>query len=289
VTWTVTDIHGNLAFCKQTVTVTDIEKPTIAGLFNIETHTDRGVTYASVNLGTPSTNDNCGVASTTNNAPVKFPIGTTIVTWVVRDIHGNLDSTTQTVTVSQMVLVANDDFDSTYMNIPVTVNFIKNDINPNGNDLLATLCGGPRHGTIQYQNDSILVYAPENNYQGPDEIRYSLYDPLLKAISDTATIYIHVGGEFPIIIHNVITPNGDGLNDKWIISGIEKYPANTVQVFNRWGDKIKSYVGYDNTNTYWDGNNKHDEPVPDGTYFYIINIDNVGKFSGWIYLRANTR
>jgi gliding motility-associated-like protein len=97
-----------------------------------------------------------------------------------------------------------------------------------------------------------------------------------------------VGPEVNIVIHNVITPNGDGKNDKWIITGIENYPENSVMVFNRWGDKIRSFTGYDNQSNSWDGTNWQNDPVPDGTYFYIINIDRVGKFKGWIYVRANS-
>ena len=44
--------------------------------------------------------DNCGVATVTNNAPALFPVGTTVVTWTVTDIHGNVtDTATQTVVV----------------------------------------------------------------------------------------------------------------------------------------------------------------------------------------------
>ena len=50
---------------------------------------DAGQCYATgVALGTPTTADNCGVASVTNNAPAQFPVGTTTVTWTVTDNHG---------------------------------------------------------------------------------------------------------------------------------------------------------------------------------------------------------
>ncbi len=41
-----------------------------------------------------------------------------------------------------------------------------------------------------------------------------------------------------IIVHNVITPNGDGVNDTWVIEGIENYPTNSVQVYDKWGDMV---------------------------------------------------
>ncbi len=100
VTWTVTDTHGNTATATQTVTVTDAENPVVSAPANITTNTDPNQTTATVNLGTATTSDNCGVATVTNDAPATFPIGTTTVTWTVTDIHGNTATAVQTVTVT---------------------------------------------------------------------------------------------------------------------------------------------------------------------------------------------
>ena len=101
VTWTVTDIHGNTATCTQTVTVTDDQLPTITCPSDVTVSADTGVCYASgVDLGTPTTDDNCGVATVNNDAPAQFPVGDTIVTWTVTDTSGNTATCTQTVTVT---------------------------------------------------------------------------------------------------------------------------------------------------------------------------------------------
>ncbi|MBI3136138.1 MAG: HYR domain-containing protein [Bacteroidetes bacterium] len=101
VTWTVTDIHGNSITCTQDVVVTDNENPTITCPADVAVNNDPGLcTASSVSLGTPTTNDNCGVATVTNDAPVTFPVGTTTVTWTVTDIHGNLITCTQDVVVT---------------------------------------------------------------------------------------------------------------------------------------------------------------------------------------------
>ena len=54
-------------------------------------------------LGTPTTADNCSVASVTNNAPVAFPLGTTTVTWTVTDGSGRTATATQLVTVTDNI------------------------------------------------------------------------------------------------------------------------------------------------------------------------------------------
>ncbi|MDP1810306.1 MAG: HYR domain-containing protein, partial [Sediminibacterium sp.] len=67
ITWNVTDIHGNAATpVTQTIVVTDNEKPTIS-IAPVSANNDLGACSATVNIGTPVTGDNCGIASVVNN------------------------------------------------------------------------------------------------------------------------------------------------------------------------------------------------------------------------------
>ena len=91
-----------------------------------------------------------------------------------------------------------------------------------------------------------------------------------------------------LIIHNVITPNGDGSNDLWIIDCIEDHPENRVVLFDRWGDQINSLENYNNSTVVWNGTNAKNEPVPDGTYYYILSIKNGKTYKGWVLVRAGT-
>jgi gliding motility-associated-like protein len=184
--------------------------------------------------------------------------------------------------------VAVVDYDSTLMNIPVLINPMENDYDPNGGMLQFQLLEGPYNGNISRVSDSIFNYQPYPNFKGVDSIMYYIYDNDPVPQTDTAMIYIVVGEEIPLDIYNVITPNGDGLNETFTINGIENYPNNTVLIFNRWGDKIRSFNGYDNSAVVWDGTNRHGEPVPDGTYFYVISLEYVGTYQGWIFVRANS-
>ncbi|HEX6916287.1 MAG TPA: HYR domain-containing protein [Chitinophagaceae bacterium] len=102
VTWTVTDIHGNTSTATQQVIVTDNENPSITAPATVSVNNDPGVCSATVaGLGSPVTGDNCGVASVTNDHPsAVYPVGTTVVTWTVTDIHGNSSTATQNVVVT---------------------------------------------------------------------------------------------------------------------------------------------------------------------------------------------
>jgi gliding motility-associated-like protein len=106
--------------------------------------------------------------------------------------------------------------------------------------------------------------------------------------SDSIRIYTGPGEGLDscIVVHNVITPNGDGLNDTWIIDCIENYPDNTVQIFNRWGDRVNSFDRYDNTTQVWKGTNTNGKLLPSGTYYYVLQIKNEKTRSGWILLRG---
>ncbi len=104
VIWTVTDGAGNIKTANQTVTITDNTLPTITAPANVTAIINSGCTATGVVLGTPTTSDNCSVASTTNNAPTAFPIGVTTVVWTVTDGAGNIKTANQTVTVTDNVL-----------------------------------------------------------------------------------------------------------------------------------------------------------------------------------------
>ncbi len=92
-----------------------------------------------------------------------------------------------------------------------------------------------------------------------------------------------------ISVFNGISPNGDGNNDFFFIENIDQFPDNSVEVFNRWGQKLYSEKKYDNVNTVWNGSVKGSGTMaPSGTYFYIITLGNGTKpIKGWIELTSN--
>jgi len=223
--------------------------------------------------------------------PVTVPLNenVTLVLTALDLITGCTASDSVNITVSpvHMPPLALDDFDTTIVNIPVLVSPLDNDHDPYGTRLYYYLLQGPYHGYITPVTDSIFSYTPDKDFKGVDSIMYYVHDSDPVPQRDTAMIYITIDEGIPLEIYNVITPNGDGMNDTWTIGGIENYTMNNVTIFNRWGDKIRSFQGYNNADVIWDGTNKNGEPVPDGTYFYIIKLDHVGSYKGWIFIRAN--
>ena len=86
-------------------------------------------------------------------------------------------------------------------------------------------------------------------------------------------------------VYSGITANYDGLNDEWIIEGIEKCLDNYVALYNRWGELVWEGIGYDNKTIVWKGDNFRKEPLPVGTYYYTIKRKNkINK--GWVYIKS---
>lgn len=69
-------------------------------------------------------------------------------------------------------------------------------------------------------------------------------------------------------IPNGFTPNGDGFNDTWEITGIKDYPNCTIEIFNRWGNVVFTSKGYE---TPWDGQ-WDGQQLPIGIYYYHIYL-----------------
>jgi gliding motility-associated-like protein len=77
-------------------------------------------------------------------------------------------------------------------------------------------------------------------------------------------------------IQKGISPNGDGDNEAFLLTDVKK-----LQIYNRYGIKVYSYVDYTNQ---WHGQTDSGSELPDGTYYYIIERGNGDTLTGWIYI-----
>jgi len=69
----------------------------------------------------------------------------------------------------------------------------------------------------------------------------------------------------------VITPDGNGANDEFIIFCIGDLPNNNLEIYNRWGQLVFEAENYDNT---WAGTSQNGSPLPDGPYYYVLEYTN---------------
>lgn len=95
----------------------------------------------------------------------------------------------------------------------------------------------------------------------------------------TDTVFIKIGviaceeGE-KITPPKFVTPNGDLINDKWVIAELDAFPENEITIFNRWGDVVYQKSNYDNS---WDGTYSG-QSLPEDTYLYIIKVNFRGEW-----------
>ena len=91
-----------------------------------------------------------------------------------------------------------------------------------------------------------------------------------------------------LFIPNSFTPNGDGINDLFIISGIDAYPDHRLTIYNRWEQKVFETKNYQNN---WDGSpnmkyGNNSKLLPEGVYFYFFEESEGGKLhKGFIYIK----
>ncbi len=101
-------------------------------------------------------------------------------------------------------------------------------------------------------------------------------------------------------VPNIITPNGDGVNDAWNLRGLQIYPDAVVDIYDRYGKKLKHFVVpdlygdqevpineilNDNTPFYvWDGKYLG-RPVPSTSYWYIIRLPDGRQLSGYLVVK----
>ena len=87
-------------------------------------------------------------------------------------------------------------------------------------------------------------------------------------------------------IPSTFSPNGDGINDFWMIQGVRDFSENELFVYNRWGSLVYQKKPYDNT---WDGkassNVMGSADLPEGTYFYILKLDHRTTLKGSVYIK----
>ncbi|MFW0718302.1 MBG domain-containing protein [Pedobacter sp. N23S346] len=135
-----------------------------------------------------------------------------------------------------------------------------------GETAILTASGGTSYswstasGIISGQNTATLTVRPAQTTV------YTVRVTNASGCSRVESITIQVAEDYKIVANNILTPNGDGVNDTWIVKNIDMYPGNEVRIFDRNGREMYSKKSYDNS---WDGTLRG-IPLAEGTYYYII-------------------
>lgn len=140
----------------------------------------------------------------------------------------------------------------------------------------------PKSIIVHTENESTYQYSTNGFiWQASNEFNY--------LPSGIYTVYVRDGEcittqEVAIFfIPTLFTPNDDGINDKWIIKGLEIYPESKVEIYDRYGKNI--YTNIINGFEVWNGKDNQNNTVPSQDYWYIINVSNGDKITGHITVK----
>ncbi|HTA63177.1 MAG TPA: gliding motility-associated C-terminal domain-containing protein [Bacteroidia bacterium] len=209
------------------------------------------------------------VSDSTISNPIATPNTTTIYTVFVTDpSSGTRKPDTSTVTIYMYPYYVNTGRDTTVKQGQTIT--LHGQVSPGD----SVIWWAPQSGSMYNQsslNPEYYSQAPGNDtvlltagfYHG-----CSLYDKLIIKVLPSTELHFY----------NSFSPNGDGANDVFFIGNLNLYPNNTLDVYNRYGQKVLTKTPYGND---WDGTYLGAE-LPCGTYFYILDAhdDKAGKYHG---------
>jgi len=117
-------------------------------------------------------------------------------------------------------------------------------------------------------NNTSTSQNPSNQYTNPGTypVTLTIIDSL--GCGDSYTLELTVLPESTIIVPNIFSPNGDGINDVFTIKS-NFLKSIKGSIYNRWGELL---YHWNNLNGFWDGRTLAGKEVPDGTYFYIVEM-----------------
>jgi gliding motility-associated-like protein len=249
VIYTATDSAGNTGTCSFVVTRSAI---TIVPVFtNISCNgTDDGTATVIVNDAVAPLSFDWGTAGTdsllTNLAPGNYTV-------TVTDAIGCSDTATITIT------------DPEVLNLELVKTVPGNCSLADGSaEVIATGGNEPYTYTWSNQQTGPVISFVEAGVYGVT---------VVDANGCTDTLSVNIKCDFGKI-PQLVTPNDDGHNDKWVIPGIEAYPESMVEIYNRWGNLVYRATPYQND---WDGYSMGlltigNGRLPAGTYFYVIRF-----------------
>jgi gliding motility-associated-like protein len=158
------------------------------------------------------------------------------------------------------------DCDTTFVGTPIVLDVIHNDTLWDGKGSLVVV-EQPSYGTATANLDCSITYNPGDEHC--ERWDYFVYEVCNQNGCDTALVKIYIEC-IDIVIFTAVSPNGDGENDFFHIAGILDFPENELVILNRWGNEVYNTRSYRNK---WDGTYNNNKELPDGTYYYILKLN----------------
>jgi large repetitive protein len=261
VTYRAQDASGNEAIKSFTVTVVDFSIPMFTSFptdmkFTLESECSKKIFW-----DVPVASDPCStsiVVTASHKPGDEFFAGTTVVRYVAKDDHGNEN-------MKEFQVILEDPKTLEFHDCPSNVVITTDEEEPMAINWLA-----PTTPILCEPTSITSSNTPGSLFNvGTTAVVYSAKTPSGKSAFCTFDVTI-LYEKKKLFVSKLITPDGDGENDEWLIANIEKFRNNKILIFDRWGSVIFEAKGYDNERVVWRGSNLSGAALPTGTYFYSL-------------------
>jgi gliding motility-associated-like protein len=252
ISYMVTNASGCANTLTKTITVNAL--PTVAAI--------SGTATACVGSTTTLTNTTAGGVWSSSNASIStvnasgvvagIAAGNATITYTVTNANGCVSAVTKTVTINALPIVT------------ASINNAKAD---KGSNVVLSATG-----------IGSFAWTPATNLLNPDKATtvarvldnttYTVTLTNASGCSSSASVLVEATDNMNFEAAYVFTPNGDGINDKFVIKNIEAYPDNKLMVYDRLGKPIYEANSYANN---WDGKVNGFTLAKD-TYFYVLSV-----------------
>ncbi len=132
-------------------------------------------------------------------------------------------------------------------------------------------------GSGHFADTNYAKTTVSNLAVGENILQWAVNNGVCPPALDFLSVSVH-----DLLIPTLITPNNDGLNDYFYMNGLELLGKTIITIFDRRGLLVFENKDYDNK---WDGVDYNGNPLPDDTYFFILEPANRDSVSGYIVIR----
>jgi gliding motility-associated-like protein len=208
--------------------------------------------------------------------------GENVFYWTVDQGYCGAGATDSVTVTYKLPPVVNDESFAIEFQQTTQVNLLSNDQVPA--DTRTEITSGPDRGSLESLGNGSFEYTPNFNFVGIDQVSYKVISD--GCITEEGIATFQVGSDARCQAPNVITPNGDNINDTFVVPCLldtGRFPESQVIIFNRWGDEVfRSSTPYRNN---WDGR-FNGQDLPADTYFYVINFgDGEPRQTGFVMIQ----
>ncbi|WP_338410656.1 choice-of-anchor L domain-containing protein, partial [uncultured Flavobacterium sp.] len=167
----------------------------------------------------------------------------------------------------------------TYVDLPVVS--LTGECTNNDYTITATI-NSTESVTYQWSNSSgVIPGASGATLVVTQDGNYSCTVSLSSSLGCSSEVEVFAADGTLCTIQKGISPNNDGLNDHFNLIGLN---VKQLSIYNRYGLKVYNYANYTNQ---WHGQTNKGDELPTGTYYFVIERDNVEAKSGWIYINRD--